>query len=425
MSQHESNTPDANGPDAGRRPAEVGLFDELLTEPRLFKQRDKLRPAHTPVTLPHRTTEIASLAGVLAGTLHGETTAHVLLYGKTGTGKTACVRSVTRELERAAARLERHVTVVYVNCEVTDTQYQILAHLTNVLVESNRALTGDPNAGPEPVPMTGFPTEVVYDTLIEAASVVERSVIVVLDEVDQLASSGGDSVLYNLARLNGLLDSSRVTLVGISNDLTFTESLDPRVRSRLGTDEIVFPPYDAGQLTDIITERAAVAFEPGVIDAGVFALVAALAAQEHGDARRALDLLRVAGELAERDGAQTVTEAHVRDAKARVEFDHTEQLVDSLPTQSKLVLLAVADFPEGAPVEGVHERYTRLCTSFGMEPLSGARMSSAFGDLDSLGLVTVASKTRPRRRDVRLSLRWRDLRRILAADSRFANLASE
>ncbi|MFC6991738.1 Cdc6/Cdc18 family protein [Haladaptatus sp. GCM10025707] len=414
MNHHESNTPVetvASGTDQSTLSGSI--FDDLLRGNRLFCDRDKLRPTYTPASLPHRTEEVAALARLLAGTLKGESTPNVFLYGKTGTGKTACVRSVTRELERAGTRRDVQVDVVHLNCEVTDTQYQVLAHLTNALVESNREV-GGADAGPSPVPMTGLPTEVVYGTLVEAADCVERSLLVVLDEVDRLATKGGSSALYNLTQLAAVLERSRATVVGISNDLTFTDTLDPRIRSRLGSDELVFPPYDATQLRDIIAERAAVAFEDGVLEDGVCALVAALAAQEHGDARRALDLLRVAGELAERADEGRVMEAHVRQAQARVEFDHTADLVESLPQQARLALAAVASFDAFAPVEAVHERGLELATNLDCTCPGRAQFSSALGDLDALGLVTLVSRTRPRSRQVRLSMRRRDLARILA-----------
>jgi cell division control protein 6 len=124
--------------------------------------------------------------------------------------------------------------------------------------------------------------------------------IAVLDEVDALVKQKGDTLLYELTRINEVLMHSKVALVGISNDLRFKEFLDPRVLSSLSEEEIVFTPYNAEELKDILQHRSNLAFNENVIDNGTLSLCAALAAAEHGDARRALDLLRVAGELAEK-----------------------------------------------------------------------------------------------------------------------------
>ena len=123
-----------------------------------------------------------------------------------------------------------------------------------------------------------------------------------MDEIDQAIKKISDNFLYTLTRLNTDLKNAQISLVGISNSLTFMDNLDPRVRSSLGEEELIFPPYNALQIQDILKERSDKSFSDGVLDEGVIAKCAAFAAREHGDARRALDLLRVAGELAERGG---------------------------------------------------------------------------------------------------------------------------
>ena len=107
------------------------------------------------------------------------------------------------------------------------------------------------------------------------------------------------------------LNMPRVSIIGISNVLNFKIALDPRVLSSLGEEEIVFPAYNAVELTENLTDRSKLAFQKGALDDNVIPLCAALAVKEHGDARKALDLLRRAGELAERRNSPTVTEDYV------------------------------------------------------------------------------------------------------------------
>ena len=145
----------------------------------------------------------------------------------------------------------------------------------------------------------------------------------------------------NLTRINSDLKDSKVSIIGISNDLRFTDFLDPRGLSSLSEEELVFPPYNAPQLCDILQQRGEDAFMEGVIDAPVIPLCAALAAQEHGDARRALDLLRVSGELAEREDTSRVAEKHVKMAQEKIETDSMIECVSTLPTQSKVVLYSM------------------------------------------------------------------------------------
>src|SRR5512136_1463461 len=302
----------------------TGLFADLIAQGGIFQNRDVLRPTYTPKELPHREEQINSLASILVPALRGETPSNILIYGKTGTGKTAVAKYVGKELEEAGFGVK--CAVIYINCEVIDTQYRILAHLAKHFDKE--------------IPMTGWPTDQVYAEFRNALDEEKRVVVIMLDEVDKLVRKG-DDVLYNLSRVNSDLLRSRVSLIGISNDLKFTEFLDPRVKSSLGEDEIIFPPYDAEQIREILEQRAKLAFVSGTLQEGVIPLCAAYAAQEHGDARRALDLLRISGELAERTRSTVVAEDHVRSARDKMEQDRVEEVTKTLPTQSKLVLYSV------------------------------------------------------------------------------------
>jgi cell division control protein 6 len=301
-----------------------GLFADLLSQGGIFQDRDVLRPTYTPSELPHREEQINALASILVPALRGETPSNVLIYGKTGTGKTAVTKYVGKELEETGFGVK--CSVIYINCEIVDTQYRILAHLARHFDKE--------------IPMTGWPTDQVYAEFRDAIDNEKKVVVIMLDEIDKLVKKG-DDVLYNLSRINSDLLRSKVSLIGISNDLKFTEFLDPRVKSSLGEDEIVFPPYNAEQIKDILEHRSMLAFRNSALAEDVIPLCAALAAHEHGDARKALDLLRVSGELAERARCTMVTEDNVRSARDKIEQDRVEEVIKTLPTQSKVVLYSI------------------------------------------------------------------------------------
>jgi cell division control protein 6 len=177
----------------------------------------------------------------------------------------------------------------------------------------------------------------------------------------------------------------------------FTEFLDPRVKSRLGEEKMVFPPYNAEQLRDILNQRSELAFFAGVIDPGVAPLCSALAAQEHGDARRALDLLRVAAEIAERNGDDKVTEAHVYKAKNKIELDCVTEAIRTLPTQSKLVLMSILlneEHGDGRLTTGdVYETYRELSQIVGVTVLTQRRVTDLISELDMLGIIHARVKS--------------------------------
>ncbi|MEM1561164.1 MAG: cell division control protein Cdc6, partial [Ignisphaera sp.] len=174
---------------------------------------------------------------------------------------------------------------------------------------------------------------------------------------------------------------------------------DPRVRSSLGEIEIVFPPYNAIQLEDILKRRAKIAFNPKAINDAVISLCASLAAREHGDARRALDLLRVAGEIAEREGAETISVNHVYGALKEIERDRVGELISTMPLHSKLVLLAIYNLTRNSvktTTGEVYIHYKTLCTKLGIESVTQRRVSDIISELDMVGIITARLISRGR-----------------------------
>ncbi len=385
------------------------LFEDLIGEGKIFANKEVLRPTYIPENLPHRKKQIKGLADTLSAALKGETPSNILIYGKTGTGKTATVKYVSKELEEMGKKRGSKCSLIYINSEVFDTQYRVFAYLARVFNKH--------------VPMIGWPTDMVYSEFKTGIDAEDRCVIVILDEVDKLAGKG-DGALYNISRINSELNNAKVSMIGISNDLTFTELLDPRVRSSLGEEEIIFPPYNADQLQDILGERAEKAFNESALGDAVIPLCAAFAAQEHGDARRALDLLRVSGEIAERTKLDVVTEEHVRLASEKIEANRIVEVVKTLPLQTKIVLNSVLllnrernkrRFSSGE----VYNMYRKLCSHLNMEALTQRRVTDLVSELDILGLINavIVSKGRyGRTKEISLSVAEESVQPVLLED---------
>jgi cell division control protein 6 len=410
-----------------------GLFDTLLETRPIFKNREYLRPTYTPEELPHREEQIHQLARILAAPLRGETPSNIFIYGKTGTGKTATVKHVVKELERVGDRAPRKVEVVYLNCEVVNTQYRILATIANVFLDKMRERYGREYLNSlglcEQVPMTGWPTDHVYSCFFNAIDHDGQLAVIVLDEIDKLVQKSGDEVLYNLTRMNSDLKKAKVSIIGISNDLNFMGYLDPRVRSSLSEEEQVFPPYNGLELKDILERRAEMSFIDGALNGGVIALCAAHAAREHGDARRALDMLRVAGELGEREGAEAITVEHVRQAFQKIEQDKMVEVVRTLPTQSKLVLYSIVLLGERDVrkiITGdVYNVYRALCRQSSLDILTQRRVSDLISELDMMGIINarIISKGRyGRTKEIVLSIPPMQVRAAIQEDYSIGNL---
>lgn len=373
-----------------------------FTNNSLFKNKTVLQSNYNPETIPHRNEQVEAVASILAPSLRGEKASNLFVYGKTGTGKTLSVQYVGNRIkERVNEMGEDYLKIIYLNCKlkkVADTEYRILAELIHELGSS--------------VPATGLPTDQVYNKFVELIDSKKQIILIILDEIDQAVEKISDGFLYNLTRLNSGLKNAQITLVGISNSLTFMDNIDPRVRSSLGEEELVFPPYNALQLQDILNERANRAFGEKVLDEGVIAKCAAFAAREHGDARRALDLLRVAGELAEREGSKKVSLKHIDNANEKIERDKMLYVIENEPKQFQLVLKAITELDgkndEGGIFTGdVYNKYEEICGKSGNDVLTQRRVSDILAEFDMLGIINtrVISKGRQgRTREIKLML---------------------
>lgn len=376
------------------------IFDSAVNNT-LFKDKSVLQTNYTPDNIPHRDKQIEQVAGILAPVLRGERASSLFVYGKTGTGKTLSIQYVREELVKKAKQMGVELRMEYLNCKlkkVADTEYRILAALIQQMGGQIAA--------------TGLPTDQVYQKFIEIVDQKKQIVVLIFDEIDQAIKKISDSFLYSLTRLNSELSQAQLSLIGISNDITFLDNIDPRVKSSLSEEEIIFPPYNALQLQDILNERCKTAFKEGVVDEGVIAKCAALAAREHGDARRALDLLRIAGELSEREGSQKVDLSYIDMANNKIEKDKILDIIETSTKQFQLIVYSIIQLTKDNQLEhiftgDVYNYYQDMCKKTKVEVLTQRRVSDIIAEVDMLGLINaqVISKGRHgRTKEIKLSI---------------------
>ena len=361
------------------------IFRKAKEGKALFVDRDALNPEYVPNRLPFRDAQTKAVAQVLAPILRGSKPSNLLLYGKTGTGKTAVARYVLSKLEKEDER--RNLVVSYVNTRLENTEYRTLAEFAKSLDLPKE----------DQIPFTGLSIGEVVERIFRQVKRNGIHVVLVMDEIDYLVRTFGDSILYEFTRSSERLSPGFLSIVGISNDLKFKEGLDPRVLSSLSEEELVFPPYTVEELREILTERARVAFRPSATSAAAINLCAAMAGSEHGDARRAIDLLRIAGEVAEREGLRQIDDSCVRKASDKMEIDRVDEAIRSLPVQNKAILYAVSRFNSGTNTGELYLAYSNLCKKMSIETLTQRRLSGILGDLDLLGLVEASVVSKGRR----------------------------
>ena len=357
------------------------IFDKAVKGTALIKNRKTLTIDYVPEKLPFRDEESKIIAQVLSVVLKNGRPSNLLVFGKPGTGKTAVVKNVITRLKKKSVEHRVEITVTIINAKTSNTSYKVLYDIAEE-IGINRF---DKKLR---VHFTGLSMGEATDRILEYLKKNNLHVVLVIDEIDSLVDRNGDDVLYSLTRANErLLDNGFISLIGISNSLTFKDKLDPRVRSSLSEEEIVFNPYTIVQLREILNDRSKLAFNDGSISQAAINLCAAVAGKENGDARKAIDLLRVAAEIAERERDNMVNENHIREAQEKIEKDTNYEVIRNSTTHTKLIILAILKSQTGMTGD-VYDIYVSLCNQIEHDSLTQRRVTQIISELDQLGLIT-------------------------------------
>lgn len=381
----------------------------------IFEREEVLREEYRPDDLPERTDEMEDLHMSLAPAARGVGANNVFLHGKAGQGKTAAAKAKLSELQDHAEQESDHLnlTTAYVSCESHDlsTSYKAASRIYQELTGNSRP--------------TGYATDVVMDMMFEAMNDIGGTIIIVLDEIDTL--SDDDRILYSLPRARAqdyVGDHVFPSIIGISNDLQWRDNLSPKVKSSLYDDSVLFSPYDATQLQQILRRRAAKAFRDtelipidetidnadlegniveidqssrkylfrsGVLTDDMIPLIAALSAQDTGDARQAIKYLRKAGELADKHNDTRVSADHAREAQALVEREAVVEAMREMTTQAHLALAALTalELSGDAPVRAkpIYGVYKSIASQIDADKLGQRRFKDHLRELDMQGIA--------------------------------------
>lgn len=348
------------------------VFAKAISSKPLIKDREVLRSDYVPERLLYRESEIKAVGETLTPLLKGTRASNLFLYGKPGTGKTAVATHVLQRLKEHASKLNVKIGLAYTNTK-SSREYTALVQLGSAI-----GLT---------LPPTGLASGDLFAKILSYINEQGINTVFVLDEIDELVKRHGDKMLYEMTRANSRLKRGSLGIIGISNDLNFKELLDPRVLSSLSEEEIVFPPYNVQELRGILMERVRTGFYDNAVKEAAINLCAAMAGSEHGDARRAVDLLRVAGDVAEREGVGSVDEKHVRIAEKKIEQDTASEALRSLAIHEKLIVYSVMLSEKGSTGD-VYDRYMEICKKVGLEPVTQRRIGMIISSLDTLGLIS-------------------------------------
>ena len=432
-------------------------FSEILNKPSVFSDRNVLSPHYVPGTLPFRDKEIQRIMEGLSSALRNERARNMFIYGKTGTGKTCSVKHVIAKMIEhnlgEAAKVEAKASAAkdakpsaaksasktdtqtvsktdappepssslvtcYINCRMYNSRYRVIQKICKELLPNLDSM--------------GFGLAMLYEKMMHETEHGQKRLIIVLDEVDMVKDL--DDLLYTPTRANDELAKSSITIIGISNKVSFKDQLGQRSKSSLCENEMVFAPYTANQLQAIIEQRAKMGFKPHVVEESAVNLAAAITGSDVGDARYALKLLMKAGELADENGLKKITDKEVESARRAVETDVAFEAISTLPDHQQLVLLAIANLvldkgkntrlTSGSPEEDdsylvsgeVYEEYCKVSRHY-RKPRRSARWYREYlNDLEMLGLITSVESgagMRGRTRLIRIGYPATDVKKII------------
>jgi cell division control protein 6 len=360
----------------------MGMFER---DEQIFANAEPLDDSYEPEDIRERDDELEKYQRALQPIIDNRPTSNIFLYGKTGTGKTVATKFMLSHLEADVTEYDDvDLSTVWVSCENLSSSYQVAVALVNELRRDQDK---------DRISTTGYSQQRVFDLLYEELDSLGGTVIIVLDEIDNIGHS--DDILYGLprARSNEYVDDVRPVIIGISNDFQFRENLSPKVKDTLAEKEILFPPYDANQLRSILEPRADKAFHEDVLTDDVVPLCAAFAAQDTGSARQAIRLLREAGEIAQAEDADSVTGDFVREAQDELEKNQLYEGMQELTTQGHAVLCALAYHQalDQVPVRSsdLYDRYLKICDRLDADSVSERRVRDHLSDMNMLGLISV------------------------------------
>ncbi|HJM45675.1 MAG TPA: AAA family ATPase [Candidatus Nitrosopelagicus sp.] len=362
------------------------LLDAAQNGKTLIKNRDVLHFTFMPNQILHRDPEQEKITQSLLPILMESRPSNLLVYGKPGTGKTLVIKKVLSKIQKRVEEGSFPIKLAYTNAKQETTLYGLLVSFGRQLGLGSQK-TNDEKMW---LPSTGLSISEVFNRIIYVLDKNETNAVFVIDEIDYLAEliqKTGKDVLYQITRANERLTTGSLTLIGVSNDLTFKERLDPRVISTLSEEEVIFTNYNLPQIKEILDARIEVAFEEGIVSDAALNLCSAMAGRESGDARRALDLLRVAAEIAERSQVPTVTEEHIRMASEKIEENKEVVALRSYPLHEKLLILAIMKSSEISTGE-VYSTYKNLCKDIRQKELTQRRVTQMLSEIEMSGIIT-------------------------------------
>ena len=352
----------------------------------LIKNSNILRHDYIPDKILHRDGQQELVTQSLIPLYQKSIPPNLLVYGKPGTGKTLVVKKVLGQIQNRVDKNAYQIKIVFTNAKDQSNLYNVLVDLGRQLGLKSKKTTDDKLW----LPSTGLSISEVFNRILYTIEKNKINTVFVIDEIDHLAKlvdKTGKDILYSITRANLKLKNGSLSLVGISNDVSFKDQLDPRVISTLSEEEIVFPAYNTKEIKEILEDRIPLAFDENIVTQGALNLCASMACKQHGDARRAIKLLNVAAKTAELNQDNSITDEHVRLAAQRIEIDKESQQLNAFSLHEKLLVITIMKTPNISTGD-IYSAYKSLCRITCQNELTQRRVTQMLSEIELSGLIS-------------------------------------
>lgn len=355
----------------------ANLANDVERENRFFKNKDSLDIFVKTDSILGRDDKAKELIRFLLSYRYGHVIPFVSVYGRSGSGKSAVVKYVCENLPE--------IQTCFVNLRKAKTIFGcanlILSHLGEVPLKSAQGLN--------------FAIEKITHIISESLSMSKKACFVlILDEFDSIFTDKRglpSEFIYKLVNMEEKLreNNHKMCMIGISNNVVSEYDLDDRVLSRIGTSEIFFDAYSHNDILNILKDRAKKAFLKNV-SKDVLQYCAQLSSQQHGDARRAIELLRLAGETAGKK-EEPLSKKHVDVASEQIQQDRIANVLQHASYHLRVVCAAVIRLTylsdsEWNSTSLIFDEYKSLLEKE-TRPLSYRRISGLLMDLKNTGIL--------------------------------------
>jgi cell division control protein 6 len=359
------------------------MLDHAVVRDRRFLDDEQLIKAEQLAVLEEifntnvRDAEIRELSSHFAPVLRDDHPVHLAIWGKTGTGKTLTVSYFLNLLAQMCAEKSVPLRYNYLDLSTPMPCFRALNDLACLLNASKRY-------------KKGISLEELMLRIEAALAHYQGYWVLFVDEVDNLRRDKDTFMTFLVRRLPQRIPA-KLILVFVSNRLDWPDNLDPRVRSFLKLNEIIFKPYDALDLQRILSIRVDKALHEGAVEPGVIEKVAALASRDHGDARQAVALLAKSAYLAEKAGTKISLEI-VDYASSEIEQDKYVTMMRTAPRQLQAAMAAVIQCVHSRSSEkgetgAVYQVYEKSCSKVGLRPLTQRAFGDMLNELDMYSLL--------------------------------------